>query len=131
MSAGSRSGVNCTRAKSSPSTRARLRAAKVLPSPGKSSSSTCPLASTAERTSVSGVRLPITALSTASSTWRARAEASATERRSVGVWVIVQLLDPSDTFVYLGRLQGAGRAVEDTGEDGPEPLRDPGIVASE
>ncbi len=84
MSAGSRSGVNCTRAKSRPSTRARLRAARVLPSPGKSSSSTWPLARTAESTSVSGRRLPTTAFSTSSSTRRASADASETDMRARG-----------------------------------------------
>ena len=41
-SAGSRSGVNCARRKSSPSAWANERAASVLPRPGKSSSSTWP-----------------------------------------------------------------------------------------
>ncbi len=96
MSAGSRSGVNCTRAKSSPSTRARLRAASVLPSPGKSSSRTCPLASTAESTRVSGSRLPTTAFSTSSSTRRASSDASGTDIGGCGglrSWG--QLLDPA------------------------------------
>src|ERR1700722_14512766 len=73
-SAGSRSGVNCTRVKSSPSAAAKDRAIRVLPRPGRSSISTCPRASTVVRMSVSADRFPTTTRSISSSTSTARAE---------------------------------------------------------
>ena len=59
-SAGSRSGVNWARVNSMPSVCANDRAASVLPSPGKSSSSTCPPARIPARTSRRESDLPIT-----------------------------------------------------------------------
>ena len=67
-SAGSRSGVNCARAKSRPRAPANDRAASVLPRPGKSSSRTCPLARMPASTRDSASRLPTTARPTSSST---------------------------------------------------------------
>ena len=60
--------MNCARAKSRPSACANDRAASVLPSPGKSSISTWPLARTAASTRLSACRLPTTAWPTRSST---------------------------------------------------------------
>ena len=59
-SAGSRSGVNCTRLKSRPNAAANDRAISVFPRPGRSSMSTWPPASTVVRISVSAPRLPTT-----------------------------------------------------------------------
>ena len=67
-SAGSRSGVNCSRRKPSPSAWAKQRAVSVLPSPGRSSSSTWPPARMPARTSASASRLPTMTVPTASST---------------------------------------------------------------
>ncbi|COX99330.1 Uncharacterised protein [Mycobacterium tuberculosis] len=67
-SAGSKSGVNCTRVKSSPNAAAKDRAISVLPRPGRSSMSTWPRASTAVRMSVSAERFPTTTRSISSST---------------------------------------------------------------
>src|SRR5271166_5367628 len=67
-SAGSRSGVNCTRVNRSPSAAAKDRAISVLPRPGRSSMSTWPRARTAVRMSVSAERFPTTTRSISSST---------------------------------------------------------------
>src|SRR3954451_14876359 len=69
-SAGSRSAVPCTRAKARSSERASARASVVLPTPGRSSTSTCPSAATATSTSAR----------TSSRTSQARRTFSATRR---------------------------------------------------
>ena len=69
-SPGSMSGVHCSRRKSRPSADARLRAARVLPSPGTSSKSTWPPARIAARAIVRGSSIPTTAPRTLSSTRR-------------------------------------------------------------
>ena len=63
-SAGSRSGVNCSRRNPMPSACANDRAVSVLPRPGRSSSSTCPPARIPARTSSSASRLPTTTVPT-------------------------------------------------------------------
>ena len=65
---GSRSGVNCTRAKPRPVTVANERAVSVFASPGTSSSSTWPSARRPSSTSSSRSRLPTTARSISSRT---------------------------------------------------------------
>ena len=68
MSAGSRSGVHCSRRNSRPRAEARLRAASVLPSPGTSSNSTWPPASIAARAIRRGLSIPTTTVPTRAST---------------------------------------------------------------
>ena len=82
MSAGSRSGVHCRRRNSRPSAAARLRAARVLPSPGTSSNSTCPPASSAASAIRSGRSISTTTVPTRSSTRRHSRDTSATESGS-------------------------------------------------
>src|SRR5215471_5162925 len=67
-SEGMRSGVNWMRVKRMLSTCANERAARVFARPGKSSSSTCPLARKPQSTSSSACRFPTIARSTSSST---------------------------------------------------------------
>src|SRR5581483_12525868 len=76
MSPGRRSGVNWIRLKSRPRAVEKLRAINVLPSPGKSSNSTCPPASAAVITISSTPRLPTTARSTSEITFLLSAETS-------------------------------------------------------
>src|SRR5512138_444430 len=68
MSPGRRSGVNWIRLNSSPSALAKLRATRVLPKPGKSSSRMCPPASTDAIIISRRGRLPTTARSTSTMT---------------------------------------------------------------
>ena len=67
-SAGSMSGVNWTRLKSSPSTVANVRASSVLPSPGRSSIRMWPEASTPSRTILTVPGLPTMTCSTSART---------------------------------------------------------------
>src|SRR5690606_13269347 len=63
-SPGIRSGVNCTRLKSSDSAAASVRTISVLATPGTPSSSTCPLHSRAMTSPVTTASCPTTALDT-------------------------------------------------------------------
>ncbi len=76
MSAGSRSGVNCTRENDRPAAVAIDRAVSVLATPGTSSSSTWPSASSPAMISSNVGRLPTIALLTSSITARTSAAAS-------------------------------------------------------
>ena len=69
MSAGSRSGVNCTRLVSLPMARVNTLASRVLPNPGKSSKRTWPLARAAASSLRSSRRLPTNTSETRSMIW--------------------------------------------------------------
>ena len=69
MSEGSTSGVNCTRLNDSPTARLSATESVVLPTPGTSSSSTCPSANSAIISFFITSRLPATAFSTSISTF--------------------------------------------------------------
>ncbi len=81
-SAGNRSDVNCTRLNSTPSARARPLASVVLPTPGTSSSSTCPPASAVISNSSSTAPSPS---HTAANCARAAASVAAAAGASVSI----------------------------------------------
>src|SRR5947209_583020 len=98
-SAGSRSGVNCTRVKSSPSAAANDRAISVLPRPGRSSISTWPRASTVVRINVSAARFPTTTRSISSSTAIARVAVATTVSEVISdAYPLSYLLKPFQDF---------------------------------
>src|SRR5580693_1299116 len=118
-SAGSRSGVNCTRVNPSPSAAAKDRAISVLPRPGRSSMSTWPRARTAVRISVRAERFPTTARSISSSTASQCAvvlpAGIATGRVISGSHLHSYLLQPLQNFFELGTA-GARLVASGTGD---------------
>src|SRR6516165_176738 len=109
-SAGSRSGVNCTRVNLSPNAAANDLAISVLPRPGRSSMSTWPRARTAVSMSVSAERLPTTARSISSSTASQWAVVVAAGRVISGWRLQSHLLQPSQNL-FQHRTAGPGLAV--------------------
>src|SRR6516165_38538 len=112
-SAGSRSGVNCTRVNLSPNAAAKDLAISVLPRPGRSSMSTWPRARTAVSISVSAERLPTTTRSISSSTASQCAVVVAAGRLIFGWRLQSHLLQPSQNLLQCGTA-GTGLAVTGT-----------------
>src|ERR1700757_2136679 len=109
-SAGSRSGVNCTRVNLSPNAEAKDLAIRVLPRPGRSSMSTWPRARTAVSMSVSAERLPTTTRSISSSTASQLAVVVAAGRVIFGWRLQSHLLQPSQNL-FQRATAGSGLAV--------------------
>ena len=118
--------MNWARAKSSPSACAKDRAASVLPSPGKSSSSTCPLARIGRQHQRQRLALaddgPLHLVEHGVAQLAGPAHGSSLRS---------QLLDPSQASVDLGPGEPSWRSVQDGGQVGAEQLGGARVVASQ